>query len=91
MCKLLFLHVGQVIEAAIETGVEEVEVVEGDDEGTSWVLTDPKDVSHLAGARASGRSICSSILYLLRVFVTSVLHPTPAPFFAVYVYTPSVP
>lgn len=45
----------QVIEAAIETGVEEVEVVEGDDEGTSWVLTDPKDVSHLAdGLLAAG-------------------------------------
>lgn len=39
----------QVIEAAIESGVEDVEVVEGDDEGTSWVLTTPKDLMTLAG------------------------------------------
>lgn len=39
----------QVIEAAIESGVDDVEVVEGDDEGTSWVLTTPKDLMTLAG------------------------------------------
>lgn len=38
----------QVIEAAIEAGVDDVEVVEGDDEGTSWVLTQPKDLMTLA-------------------------------------------
>lgn len=45
-CLLFFV---QVIEAAIESGVEDVEVVEGDDEGTSWILTTPKDLMTLAG------------------------------------------
>ncbi|CAN0139647.1 unnamed protein product [Laminaria digitata] len=40
----------QVIEAAIEAEVDDVEVVEGDDEGTSWVLTQPKDLMTLADA-----------------------------------------
>lgn len=40
----------QVIEAAIEAGVDDVEVVDGDHEGTTWVLTEPKDLSLLAGA-----------------------------------------
>ncbi|CAM9443576.1 unnamed protein product [Ectocarpus sp. 4 AP-2014] len=40
----------QVIEAAIEAGVEDVEVVEGDHEGTSWILTTPKDLMTLTGA-----------------------------------------
>lgn len=39
----------QAIEAAIEAEVDDVEVVEGDDEGTTWVLTQPKDLMHLAG------------------------------------------
>lgn len=53
----------QVIEAAIEAGVEDVEVREGDEEGTSWILTDPKDLTHLAGGlglvhfAVSGRDI----------------------------------
>lgn len=29
--------------------MEDVEVLEGNEEGTSWVLTDPKDLTHLAG------------------------------------------
>ncbi|CAN0483506.1 unnamed protein product, partial [Hapterophycus canaliculatus] len=37
----------QVIEAAIEAGVDDVEVVEGDEEGTSWILTTPKDLMTL--------------------------------------------
>ncbi|CAB1111008.1 unnamed protein product [Ectocarpus sp. CCAP 1310/34] len=40
----------QVIEAAIESGVDDVEVVEGDHEGTSWILTSPKDLMTLTGA-----------------------------------------
>ncbi|CAM9831759.1 unnamed protein product [Ectocarpus fasciculatus] len=40
----------QVIEAAIESGVDDVEVVEGDHEGTSWILTTPKDLMTLTGA-----------------------------------------
>ncbi|CAM9571423.1 unnamed protein product [Ectocarpus sp. 13 AM-2016] len=40
----------QVIEAAIEAGVDDVEVVEGDHEGTSWILTTPKDLMTLTGA-----------------------------------------
>lgn len=39
----------QVIEAAIESGVEDVEVVEGDHEGTTWILTTPKDLMTLTG------------------------------------------
>lgn len=43
----------KVIEAAIEAGVDDVEVVEGETEGTSWVLTEPKDLTALAGRQSS--------------------------------------
>lgn len=41
----------QVIEAAIEAGVDDVDVVEGEEEGTTWVLTDPKDLTTLTGGQ----------------------------------------
>lgn len=55
MCFLVCL-LAQVIEAAIESGVDDVEVVEGDDEGTSWILTTPKDLMTLAGLHQLGVS-----------------------------------
>eukprot|EP00611_Tribonema_gayanum_P012848 TRINITY_DN2353_c0_g1_i5.p9 TRINITY_DN2353_c0_g1~~TRINITY_DN2353_c0_g1_i5.p9 ORF type:complete len:118 (+),score=49.87 TRINITY_DN2353_c0_g1_i5:2345-2698(+) len=43
----------QVIEAAIAADVDDVEVVEGEEEGTSWVLTDPSMLSMLLDGLAA--------------------------------------
>ena len=41
------------LEAAVEAGVEDYEIVEGDEEGTSLVYSDPKEVSLLFEALAA--------------------------------------
>lgn len=46
--------------------MDDVEVVEGDDEGTSWVLTQPKDLMTLAGT-------------MLLFFFFAPLFPMPQP------------
>lgn len=55
----------QVIEAAIEADIDDVEVVEGDEEGTSWILTTPKDLMTLAGTQQLAASTLCVLLSIL--------------------------
>ena len=55
----------QVLNAAIEFGVDDFEIMEGDTEGTSIVYVDPKDVSAMTDALKSlGQDCKSSLAYV---------------------------